>query len=152
MNQKANNLAVLYFTIFAFLLLLSAVALFVQKIGWTPLDVLTYYRGDETRFIMSKSFDGVLELLLPHFLAMGLFIMVMAHFLIFGSKKLQKQLKHTIVWLFLAAFLDIISPFLIIEGIEIFALIKLGAFILLQLLSIYLLGLLFFSSLQGSRL
>jgi len=123
--------------------------LFLSKIGFSYEAVKSYYLGSETLFINPKSSYGLLETALPHLGSMGLFIMVTGHFLLFSDQRKKRLAKKTVVFLFIAALLDIFSGFLIVEGWTFFVWVKLLAFGLLQLLGLYLLWLLFSAVWQG---
>jgi len=147
--KHAYRAAILYFTLFALLLLLSGTWLFASKIGLTPEAVTLYYLGNEELFLMPKSPEGVLEVSLPHLGGMGLFIMVSAHFMLFAPKHRKKWAKSAAIILFIAALLDIFAPYAIINGFTIFSWVKLLAFFLLQGLALFLLWLVFLTALEG---
>jgi len=117
-----------------FLQLVSGVWLFVEKYGVTPDEVYLYFAGDEENFIVAKSFEGLLETAVPHFVAISATIFVYAHFLLFtqGISTRKKQL--LIAGLFLSALADIFSPFGILYGYEFFAWIKVLAFLGFEIL------------------
>jgi len=79
MQERYNSL-VLYFLLFSLLLLGSAYLLFDAKIGFSYNRVLHYYQGGQALFTASKSFGGILKIILPHIFAFGLFLMVLLHF------------------------------------------------------------------------
>lgn len=141
--QKAYKYSLLYFLLFSFLLLISSILIFEQKIGFSVESVLTYYSGNEGKFISSKSSAGILKIILPHIFGFGIFFMVLLHFLVFTKLRSSKKLQILIYTTFLVALLELFSPFLIIQGLSIFAYVKLFAFIVLELLMLYLFWLLF---------
>jgi len=147
--KQSYRAAILYFTLFALLLLLSGTWLFASKIGLTPEAVNLYYVGNEKLFHMPKSPEGVLEIALPHLGGMGLFIMVSAHFMLFAPKRRRQWAKTTAIILFIAALLDIFSPYAIINGLTIFSWVKLLSFFLLQGLALFLLWLVFLTAFEG---
>jgi magnesium-transporting ATPase (P-type) len=121
--------ALLVFAIGAIALqLASGVWLFVAKYGLSPSEVYLYFSGNEADFIMPKSFEGLMETAVPHFLAISTTIFVFAHFLLFTQVISEKKKELLITSLFLTAILDILSPFGMIHGYEIFAWVKLIAF------------------------
>lgn len=142
---QAYKYAILYFLVFSFLLLLSGILLFEHKIGFSVEGVLDYYLGNEEVFTQQKSSLGILKTILPHFFAFGLFCMVLLHFLVFTKKQKQMQTKVLVYLLFFSAILEITTPFLIINGYDFFAYIKLISFFVFQALVIYVAWLLFFS-------
>lgn len=143
--HKSYKYAISYFLGFSLLLLLSGALLFQEKIGFSINGVLDYYNGNEERFIVPKSTMGILKIVLPHIFAFGLFIMVISHFLIFTKKKNNKNTLFVIYFAFLSAFLELASPFFIINGFEFFAYIKIISFFFFEALVIYISWLLFSS-------
>ena len=117
--------------------------LFEHKMGILPSDVISYYQGDEERFMMAKSYIGTLKVILPHIFAVALFAMVLLHFIIFT--KYKTQVRALSFLLYGAIFLEIFTPFGIIYGFELFAYVKLLSFLLLELLILYILWILFSS-------
>ena len=132
--QKAYKYSIVYFIAFSLLLLGSSILLFEEKIGLSNAAILEYYLGNEEKFILAKSWSVTLEIILPHLFAFGLLIMVALHFLIFTKFRASPFFKYFIYSTFLAGFLELSSPFFILQGFEIFASIKLFSFIVLELL------------------
>lgn len=147
--KHAYRYAIAYFTLFGGLLLLSGFWLFSLKIGLTPSQVAAYYLGDPALYTAPKSFTGLMESALPHLGGMGLFVMVTAHFLHFAPRKKKRWAKTIAAALFIAAGLDIFSPFAIVNGFPLFAWVKLASFFILQLLGLALLWLVFSAAAQG---
>jgi len=142
---QAYKYAILYFLVFSLLLLCSGILLFDHKIGFSIDGVLQYYLGSEETFTQEKTSLGILKIILPHLFAFGLFCMVLLHFLLFTNKRKLLQTKVLVYLLFTSAFLEITAPFLIINGYDFFAYVKLLSFFLFQALVIYTAWLLFFS-------
>ena len=138
---------ILYFVVFSFLLLASSIVIFQHKIGFSVDGVLRYYLGDEKLFIPSKNEAGILKIILPHIFAFGLFSMVILHFVLFTKQK--NRLKTLIYLLFVTAFLEIFTPFMIINGFYLFAYLKLISLFLFEVLILYILYILFFSIING---
>ncbi|HFU74530.1 MAG TPA: hypothetical protein ENK65_03150 [Helicobacteraceae bacterium] len=136
--HQAYRLSIFYFTLFALLLLTTGTFLFLSKIGLSIDDINNYYAGNAALFINAKSSYGQLETAVPHLGGMGLFIMVMGHFLLFASKKTKKSMHLTLILLFITALLDIVSGFLISAGFYFFTWVKLSSFILLIGLALFL--------------
>jgi len=147
--HQSYRFAITYFAIFGALLLISGAVLFVSKLGISYESVQTFYLGNKVEFIQPKSTFGLLETALPHLGAMGLFIFVTGHFLLFAPKKEKQKAIFPVITLFTAAFFDIISGFLIIQGWEIFIFIKIIAFLLLQTVGLYLLFVVFKNAISG---
>ena len=108
--------------------LVSGIWLFIEKFGLLPSQVYLYFAGDEKNFITAKSFEGLLETAVPHFLAISTTIFVYAHFLLFTEVISQKKKFLLISALFISAIIDIFSPLGIIYEYEIFAWTKVLAF------------------------
>lgn len=149
--HQSYRFAIIYFTLFGILLLLSGALLFVNKLGLTVESVTTFYLGSTTSFSQAKSNFGLLETALPHLGGMGLFIFVSGHFLLFSPKKEKNRVVLPLIALFIAALLDIGSGFLIIHGWHFFVVVKILAFLLLQGLGLYILALIFLSALKSIK-
>ncbi len=147
--HQSYRYAIAYFAVFALLLLLSGATLFVSKLGLGYESIETFYLGSNTGFAQPKSTFGLLETALPHLGAMGLFIFVVGHFLLFTDKRQKKRAKKPLILLFIAALLDIASGFLIIQGWTFFIWVKIAAFLLLQILGLYLLYVLLNNTIQS---
>ena len=147
--HQSYRFAIIYFTIFGTLLLLSGAVLFFSKLGISYKSISTFYLGSAAQFSQSKSSYGLLETALPHLGAMGLFIFVTAHFMLFTDKKQKQKSIAPAIALFIAALLDIASGFMIIQGFSIFVWVKIVAFMSLQLLGLYLLFILFQNTLKS---
>jgi hypothetical protein len=57
----------------------SGAALFVAKLGATPARVAEFYLGSPERFALPKSLAGLLEVAVPHLLAIPLALFVVSH-------------------------------------------------------------------------
>ncbi len=147
--HQSYRFAIAYFAIFGMLLLLSGTLLFISKLGLSYESVSLFYLGNPEKFIMAKSSYGLLEIALPHLGAMGLFIFVTGHFLLFSSKKEKQKAILPVIVLFIAALLDIASGFMIIKGWTFFVGVKIIAFLSLQLIGLYLLWVLFSLTFKG---
>ncbi len=130
--QRAYRFAIVYFALFGLLLLLSAAALFFSKIGFSAQSVQLYYLGNGT--LPGKSAYGLLENAVPHLGAMGLFIMVGAHFFLFAPERAKRRTVLLAAALFAAALFDIAGGYFIASGHTVWVWIKLGAFAVLTLL------------------
>lgn len=131
--------------------LLSGIWLFIEKFGLIPSQVYLYFAGDAENFIMPKSFEGLLETAVPHFLAISTTIFVYAHFLLFTDEVSQEKKFLLILALFLTAAIDIFSPFGMLYGYQIFAWTKVLAFWSFEFLMALLLYILFSLSLKSHK-
>ena len=141
--QQAYKYSVLYFLVFSFLLLLSGVLLFEEKLGFSREGVLSYYLGDEERFTQPKSVAGILKIVLPHVFTFGLFVMVILHFLVFTKVKKTKKFQTIVYLSFATAFSELFSPLFIVNGFEFFAYVKIASFFTFEFLILYVSWLLF---------
>ena len=135
--HRAYRFAIGYFALFGMLLLVSGGWLFTAKIGLTPDAVALYYQGSDT--VAGKSAYGLLETAVPHLGAMGLFIMVAAHFMLFAPRHAKHRARLLALALFAAAAADILTGTLVASGQSFWVWIKLLAFGTLMLLGTYLL-------------
>jgi hypothetical protein len=131
--------------------LLSGIWLFVEKFGLTPTSVLHYYAGDEASFILAKSFEGLLETAVPHFLAIGTVIFTYGHFLLFTVIIGEQKKLLLLSALFTTAFIDIASGFFIAQGSLFFAYLKVLSFWSFEMLMALLVYILFLAGMQALR-
>ena len=142
--QRAYRFAIAYFALFGMLLMASGAALFVSKIGVSADAISLYYRGDE--HVAGKSAYGLLESAVPHLGAMGLFIMVTVHFLLFASETAKRRAVRPAAVLFAAALLDIAAGPMIAAGFGSWVWIKAAAFFVLMALgTLFTLTLLYYA-------
>ncbi len=105
-----HKITVLIFSLFTIGFFFINLALFSNKIGWSFSDISSYYLGNLEQFMKPKSFSGMLEITFLHFLAMGIFLVTVAHFILLGGHRFGKLL---VILLFSTAFFNNISGFLI---------------------------------------
>jgi hypothetical protein len=134
---RAYRFAIGYFALFGLLLMLSGGWLFMSKIGFSVEGTTRYYFGSAAT--AGKSAYGLLEMAVPHLAAMGLFIMVSAHFMLFAPARAKHRALTLVYALFAAAAADIGAGSAIAAGLKAFAWVKLGAFFALMTLSTWLL-------------
>ena len=142
--QRAYRLAIAYFALFGILLMASGSVLFFTKIGMSPDAIFLYYRGGEN--VIGKSAYGLLESAVPHLGAMGLFIMVTVHFLLFASETAKRRAVRPAAVLFAAALLDIAAGPMIAAGFGSWVWVKAAAFfVLITLGTLFTLALLYYA-------
>lgn len=73
------------FTLMLGLTAASAAVLFARKIGFTSEAVRAFYLGSEAAFTRPRSLDGLLEVAVPHLLAVPLALLVTAHLVGFAA-------------------------------------------------------------------
>ncbi|MBE0598260.1 MAG: hypothetical protein IH614_13410 [Desulfuromonadales bacterium] len=117
---------------------LTGIFMFREKLGFSYDSVVRYYLGDPEMFMNPRSFIGLLEVAHFHLFAMGLFFVIFSHLLLFTS--FREQLKGVLIRLLAAAILaDMAAGWLVCYVGAPFAWLKLGAFWLLQGISLVLL-------------
>jgi hypothetical protein len=121
MNQRLLTLLALGFGTLLILQVTLGGWLFIHNIGIFPHEITAYYAD--------KSLHGLLEVLVPHILFIGIALMVVLHFLAFIEVIPQNtRIRFTHI-LFTLYFLDQLSVLPIMMGFEIFSIIKLISFI-----------------------
>jgi hypothetical protein len=99
--------------------------------GLTYASVATYYRGLEEQFLPPRSYKVLLEISHFHLLAMGLFILTLAHLLLFVP--ILPRVKFWLIMLsFASALSDEMAGWLTRFVHPLFAYYKIAAFLLLQ--------------------
>lgn len=128
MKNNNLNLIVIIFLLLTLLHIISGVLLFTYKIGYSFETVSNYYLGNEEQFIMAKSLYGLLETTIPHLVAQVSIAFIVAHFLLF----IKEPTPYKLLWgysIIIFAFLDIVSPYLVLMFGEIFVWLKIFSFI-----------------------
>lgn len=120
MHHRLLRLLVLAFIALVIAQSLFGGVLFWRTIGFSADQILAHYNG--------KSLHGLLEVMLPHTLFIGIALMATLHFLAFVQtfdEAAKKRMTHLLFALFL---LDQGSPVFLIQGIGGFAYVKIAAF------------------------
>jgi hypothetical protein len=130
-DNRLLKLVLAWFLVFVALLWVTNALLYFAKMGLTAASVVAYYRGDETRFLQPRSYQGMLEITHFHLLAMGILVLTMTHLLLFVP--LPKSWKAWGVSLsFASALADEAAGWLVRFVAPGFAYLKIGAFLTLQ--------------------
>ena len=129
MNQSLLRLIAVGFGALVLLQSLLGVVVLYLNIGILPSEIELYYA--------TKSFHGLIEVILPHTLFIAIALMVLIHFLAFMQSISQKTKEWQMHSLFTLFILDQGSPFLIAQGYEIFAYVKLGSFLGFEVLLVW---------------
>jgi len=149
--HNTYRLAIVYFTLFSILLLVSAFMLFFTKIGFSIEDINTYYIGNEAKFMHAKTLSGTLKVLYPHMFSIALFSMVILHFVYFTKFNNSLYFRYLIILTYLSIFLEIFSGFFMILGISMFAFVKLASFISMFIVFLFLFWLILHSILSQKK-
>ncbi|MDQ7038172.1 MAG: hypothetical protein Q9N26_03090 [Aquificota bacterium] len=126
---------VFMFTSTVFFFVLINFFLFATKLGVTPQQVAKYYLGDPASFIRPKTFEGLLDVIAPHTVAMVVYLFALVHFSFFTN------LKRKVFWscvCMVSAILDNLSGLMIRFLSDHFAYLKIISFLLLQVSMLYL--------------
>jgi hypothetical protein len=122
---------VLFFLFYCFAFWLTNFGLYMEM-GLSYQGVVEHYLGSPEKFTRPKSIRGLMEVSHFHLFAMGIFLVSLMHLLLFvpvnGLLKLA-----LIVAAFTSAFLDEASGWLIVFVSPLFAYMKIGSFVVLQL-------------------
>jgi hypothetical protein len=110
----------------------SAAALFTLKLGSDPDAVRAFYLGSEARFTSAKSLAGLLEVAVPHAVAIPLVLFAAVHVVGF-ARALPGRLHSALVALsFASALAGIVSGFAVRFAAPGLAWAKIAAFVLLE--------------------
>ena len=130
-DNRLLRLVLAWFLLFVAGLWVTNALLYFAKMDLTPASVSAYYRGDESRFLQPRSYQGMLEITHFHLLAMGILVLTMAHLLLFVP--IPNRWKWWGVTLsFASALLDEAAGWLVRFVAPAFAWMKIAAFLTLQ--------------------
>ncbi|MCF6179138.1 MAG: hypothetical protein L3J63_07090 [Geopsychrobacter sp.] len=136
--QPQARLILIFFYGYFLLHWLTGIVMFGVKLGFSYQSVVRYFVGDPELFMAPRSFSGLLEVTHFHLFAMGLFFVIFSHLLLFSP--FAARFKTILIWLLGLSLLgDIIAPWLICYVAAPFVWLKLGAFWVLQVVSLWLL-------------
>ena len=115
-NLYLYKIPIVYMLLYTVAILLSGVWLFLLSQGsgekgiGTTLHTIIYMP-------VSKSIYGLMEVATPHLVSMGMLIFLATHFLLFSTKVSKAFSKKVSILLFIVAFANIFSYFLISFGL-----------------------------------
>ena len=141
-------LPIFYMVLYTVAILVSGVWLFLLSQGLGE-ERIAMTLSNIINSPVKKSIYGLVEVATPHLVSMGMIIFLVAHFLLFSTKISKRFSKKISIALFVTAFANIFSYFLI--SFEIFAsgwvkLCMMGTFILLFMFVLLLVLLSLFSN------
>ncbi len=73
------------FGVFVIVQVASGVVLFARKLGLSPNAIADYYRGSEALFTRPKTMPGLLEVAVPHLVAIPMVLFVTIHLVTFAG-------------------------------------------------------------------
>lgn len=130
-RNRSLRLIILWFLLYSIGLWVTNVLLYFNQMGLTYESVVAYYRGSEGQFLLPRSYKVLLEISHFHLLAMGIFILTLAHLMLFVP--LPSWVKFWLINLsFSSALSDEAAGWLTRFVHPLFAYYKIGAFLLLQ--------------------
>jgi hypothetical protein len=142
---------------FALFLLVSAASgavLFLLKLGAGVADVQSFYLGSEARFAAPRSLTGILEVALPHLVAIPLVLFAASHVIGF-ARAVGRRAHAALVWIsFGSALAGVGAGFGVRWVSPSIAWLKLGSFVALEVALLgwaALLVALFWPSRAGAR-
>jgi hypothetical protein len=129
-NRLLQTIVALYSLYVAGLWLTNAL-LFFSKMSLSYESVVSYYLGDEERFLSPRSYQGLLEVSHFHFFAMGMLLLVLTHLMLFVP--LRNATKAWLIALpFLSGFVSEGASWLVRFAHPGFAYLKIAGFLALQ--------------------
>ena len=139
-KEEPPERSLLYSLVFVFALstvLFAALNffLFTAKLGLTPESIANYYTGNPEKFIRPKSLKGIIEVVSPHTVSMGIYLFALVHFVFFTNVR-RKVLLSLITTS--SGLLNNFSPLLIRFVSTDFSYLKLFSFLLLTISMIYI--------------
>lgn len=126
------RLIILFFLVYVVFFWMTNLLLYCHKMDFTYQGVVDYYLGSAERFTQPRSYQGLLEVSHFHLFSMGILMLTVTHLLLFIP--LRSGMKAWLVCLcFGSAFLDEASSWLVRFVHPLFAYLKIGSFVVLQL-------------------
>lgn len=130
-QNRLLRLIIVWFLFYSAGLWLTNALFFLNQMGLDYESVVAHYGGSEAQFMPPRSFKVLLEISHFHLLAMGIFILTLAHLVLFVP--FTPRVKYWLIHLtFLSAISNEAAGWLIRFVHPVFAYYKIGAFILLQ--------------------
>ena len=119
------------FLAYTFILWTSNFGMYFAKMSLSPQSVVEYYLGSEERFLQPRTLQGMLEVLHFHSFAMGILLLTLTHLLLFVPISLRVK-AWGIATAFAAGIGDELSGWAVRFLHPGFAFMKVGLFVLLQ--------------------
>jgi len=131
-KPKANKYIMVSFLFFIFLHWVTNFFYFFMKLGFSYSSVSEYFLGNPDKFLPQKTAMGLLEVTHIHLFTMGIVLLAVTHILaLFPLSEGVKVKLFTGV--FIAAFFDILSGWLITFVHPYFTYLKMASFVVFQL-------------------
>lgn len=131
-NLKLLKLNIAFFSFIIIIFFLLNGVLFFDKIGICVECVRTYYLGNQELYIKPKTLEGLFKVFYPHLIPLAIISFTLIHLLFFTS--FNKTLSVILgVSGFISSFIDNLSGILIRYVSDIFSIVKLLSFFLLEI-------------------
>jgi len=130
------------FAVMVVLVMATAAVLFVRKIGLRAGQVEAFYLGSEASFARPRTLAGMLEVAVPHLLAVPMVLFVTLHLVAFASRMRRRPFALVAGFTFGCALAGILSGFGIRYLWPEVATLKVAAFLGLEAVMLVWLGLL----------
>jgi len=118
--QQLYTLSIAYFLVFVVAVFASGLTLFFVELGVGDLDTFSTVISQ----MKPKSIEGIIEILTPHIMGMGLMLFVVAHFLLFSKKFSHTFSFRVFLALVFVVLIDQSAYLFISSGFEIFGWVK----------------------------
>ncbi|WP_457601302.1 hypothetical protein [Hydrogenivirga sp.] len=126
---------VLVFTVSTLIFASLNFFLFLSKLGMTHVGVVEYYSGSPEKFIRPKTLSGMLSVINPHFITMGVYLFTLVHFAFFTNVRRKVLLSVATLGF---ALTDNVSGLLVRYVDPSFAYLKIVSFLGLTFMMVYL--------------
>lgn len=142
-NNRLLQIILVFTLIYIAILWVTNLLLYIEKIGFTHTSVVKYYLGTEEEFKNPVSYRGLLEVTHFHIFAFAMALLLMNHLTVFTG--LSQSIKLSLIIIsFLSGLGDMGAGWLIRFASPGFAYLKIGSFIIFQLVFLLLLVFSFF--------
>jgi len=131
-KPRANKYIMVLFLFFILLHWVTNFFYFFMKLGFSYGSVSEYFLGNPDKFLPPKTAMGLLEVTHIHLFTMGIVLLAVTHILaLFPLREKLKVKLFTLV--FISAFFDILSGWLITFAHPCFTYLKMASFVVFQL-------------------
>ena len=142
LKKSVDNLSIIGFIVLMFMLLVSALALYLHKYGFSLQTLYMHYAGDSQNYINPKSFSGILKSFSPHILVMPLSFFILFHIGLASKSFKQEHIKYIAMIGFGSSVADVLINFFIalspiVAGLKVITLITFELSMLYVMILIY---------------
>jgi hypothetical protein len=136
-RNRLLKVIVACFLAYTAILWITNLGLYFSKMSLYPSSVVDYFCGNDERFLEPRSWIGLLEQLHFHSFAMGILLLTLTHLLLFVPVSMRVK-AFGICGAFSFGILDEISGWAVRYLSPFFAYLKIGAFLGLQIVILWL--------------